>query len=72
MFSLQAYTSQIVVMVMLALAIGSDTISSQTRREAIIDGLLDLPSKFESSYHRCFFLRLIVFKQFGFFMFESR
>lgn len=43
----QAYTSQIVVMVMLALAIGSDTISSKTRREAIIDGLLDLPSKFE-------------------------
>lgn len=41
----QAYTSQIVVMVMLALAIGSDTISSQKRREAIIDGLLDLPCK---------------------------
>ncbi|CAH8278797.1 unnamed protein product [Arabidopsis lyrata] len=40
-----AYTSQIVVMVMLALAIGSDTISSQKRREAIIDGLLDLPYK---------------------------
>ncbi|CAH2052842.1 unnamed protein product [Thlaspi arvense] len=43
--STKAYTSQIVVMVMLALAIGSDTISSQTRREAIIDGLLDLPNK---------------------------
>ncbi|CAE6227487.1 unnamed protein product [Arabidopsis arenosa] len=43
--STKAYTSQIVVMVMLALAIGSDTISSQKRREAIIDGLLDLPYK---------------------------
>jgi glucosamine--fructose-6-phosphate aminotransferase (isomerizing) len=42
----QAYTSQIVVMAMLALAIGGDAISSQTRREAIIDGLFDLPSKF--------------------------
>lgn len=39
----QAYTSQIVVMAMLALAIGGDTISSQARREAIIDGLFDLP-----------------------------
>lgn len=37
----QAYTSQIVVMAMLALAIGGDTISSQARREAIIDGLFD-------------------------------
>jgi len=33
-------------MAMLALAIGGDAISSQTRREAIIDGLFDLPSKF--------------------------
>lgn len=31
---------------MLALAIGGDTISTQARREAIIDGLCDLPSKF--------------------------
>ncbi|KAF5745875.1 Glucosamine--fructose-6-phosphate aminotransferase [Tripterygium wilfordii] len=43
--STKAYTSQIVVMAMLALAIGSDTISSQARREAIIDGLFDLPNK---------------------------
>ncbi|KAL6495724.1 Glutamine--fructose-6-phosphate aminotransferase [isomerizing] 2 [Orobanche gracilis] len=43
--TLRAYTSQIVVMAMLALAIGNDTISSQARREAIIDGLFDLPSK---------------------------
>lgn len=42
----QAYTSQIVVMAMLALAIGADAISSQPRREAIIDGLFDLPSEF--------------------------
>lgn len=42
---MQAYTSQIVVMAMLALAIGGDTISTQARREAIIDGLCDLPSK---------------------------
>lgn len=40
----QAYTSQIVVMAMMALAVGDDTISSQVRREAIIDGLFDLPS----------------------------
>ncbi|XP_073270986.1 glutamine--fructose-6-phosphate aminotransferase [isomerizing] 1-like [Primulina huaijiensis] len=43
--STKAYTSQIVVMVMLALAIGGDTLSSQARREAIIDGLFELPSK---------------------------
>ncbi|KAH7862991.1 hypothetical protein Vadar_011895 [Vaccinium darrowii] len=43
--STKAYTSQIVVMAMLALAIGSDAISSQIRREAIIDGLFELPSK---------------------------
>lgn len=33
-------------MAMLALAIGDDAISSQARREAIIDGLFDLPSMF--------------------------
>ncbi|CAL5330698.1 unnamed protein product [Camellia sinensis] len=43
--STKAYTSQIVVMAMLALAIGGDAISSQARREAIIDGLFELPSK---------------------------
>lgn len=43
--STKAYTSQIVVMAMLALAIGGDTISTQARREAIIDGLCDLPNK---------------------------
>ncbi|OVA13804.1 Class II glutamine amidotransferase domain [Macleaya cordata] len=43
--STKAYTSQIVVMAMVALVIGDDTISSQARREAIIDGLFDLPNK---------------------------
>ncbi|XWS42966.1 hypothetical protein CRYUN_Cryun16bG0059300 [Craigia yunnanensis] len=43
--STKAYTSQIVVMAMLALAIGGDAISNQERREAIIDGLFDLPNK---------------------------
>ncbi|XP_059651908.1 glutamine--fructose-6-phosphate aminotransferase [isomerizing] 1 [Cornus florida] len=43
--STKAYTSQIVVMAMLALAIGGDALSSQARREAIIDGLFDLPNK---------------------------
>lgn len=43
--STKAYTSQIAVMTMLALAIGSDTISTQARREAITDGLVDLPKK---------------------------
>jgi glucosamine--fructose-6-phosphate aminotransferase (isomerizing) len=43
--STKAYTSQIVVMAMVALAIGDDAISSQARRESIIDGLFDLPNK---------------------------
>ncbi|KZV14837.1 Glutamine-fructose-6-phosphate transaminase (isomerizing)s,sugar binding,transaminase isoform 1 [Dorcoceras hygrometricum] len=43
--STKAYTSQIVVMTMLALAIGGDSINGQARREAIIDGLFDLPNK---------------------------
>lgn len=43
--NLQAYTSQIVVMAMMALAIGGDSISHERRREAIIDGLFELPSK---------------------------
>nr|XP_027109076.1 glutamine--fructose-6-phosphate aminotransferase [isomerizing]-like [Coffea arabica] len=43
--STKAYTSQIVVMAMLALAVGGDMISNEARREAIIDGLLDLSSK---------------------------
>ncbi|WMV10722.1 hypothetical protein MTR67_004107 [Solanum verrucosum] len=43
--STKAYTSQIVVMAMLALAIGADTLSNQARREAIIDGLFYLPRK---------------------------
>lgn len=42
--STKAYTSQIVVMAMMALAIGGDAMSSQARREAIIDGLFDLPN----------------------------
>ncbi|XP_075662206.1 glutamine--fructose-6-phosphate aminotransferase [isomerizing] 1 [Castanea sativa] len=43
--STKAYTSQIVVMAMLALAIGGDTISNEAKREATIDGLIDLPNK---------------------------
>ncbi|CAN6443263.1 unnamed protein product [Victoria cruziana] len=43
--STKAYTSQIVVMTMLALAVGDDSISSKSRREAIIDSLFDLPNK---------------------------
>ncbi|KVI00801.1 hypothetical protein Ccrd_020942 [Cynara cardunculus var. scolymus] len=41
--STKAYTSQIVVMAMVSLAIGADTISSKPRREAIIESLLNLP-----------------------------
>lgn len=44
----QAYTSQIVAMAMLALAIGGDSISTQERREAIIAGLIKLPSMFHA------------------------
>lgn len=36
---------------MVALAIGGDTISNQGRREAIIDGLFDLPSEFLLAEH---------------------
>lgn len=43
--STKAYTSQIAVIAMLALAVGEDSISSQSRREAILDGLFDLPNK---------------------------
>ncbi|KGN61365.1 glutamine--fructose-6-phosphate aminotransferase [isomerizing] 2 [Cucumis sativus] len=43
--STKAYTSQIVVMAMMALAVGGDSISHQRRREAIIDGLFELPNK---------------------------
>ncbi|KAF4346133.1 hypothetical protein F8388_016740 [Cannabis sativa] len=43
--STKAYTSQIVVMAMVALAIGGVTMSNQARREAIIDGLFDMPNK---------------------------
>lgn len=32
---------------MMALAIGDDTISSQARREAVINGLFGLPSMFQ-------------------------
>lgn len=43
--STKAYTSQIVVMAMVALAIGADTISTKQRREEIIESLLNLPGK---------------------------
>ncbi|XAR54388.1 Glutamine--fructose-6-phosphate transaminase (isomerizing) [Bertholletia excelsa] len=43
--STKAYTSQIVVMAMFALAISGDSILSQARREAIIDCLFELPCK---------------------------
>lgn len=44
-------------MAMLALAIGGDTLSNQARREAIIDGLFDLPSMFSL----LFCLAIIIF-----------
>lgn len=50
----QAYTSQIVAMAMLALAIGGDTISTQERREAIIAGLVELPSMSLLKFFFCF------------------
>ncbi|KAF3338008.1 glutamine--fructose-6-phosphate aminotransferase [Carex littledalei] len=43
--STKAYTCQIVVMVMIALAIGSDKMSTLAKREAIIAGLIKLPEK---------------------------
>lgn len=44
LWSKQAYTSQIAAMTMMALALGEDTLSSCSRREAIIEDLFDLPS----------------------------
>ncbi|GAQ81147.1 Glucosamine 6-phosphate synthetases [Klebsormidium nitens] len=43
--STKAYTSQIAVMTMIALALGQDSISNREMREAIIDDLLRLPEK---------------------------
>lgn len=43
-------------MAMVALAVGGDTISTQARRDAIIDGLFDLPSKFLAN--GCFIVSL--------------
>ncbi|XP_076952136.1 glutamine--fructose-6-phosphate aminotransferase [isomerizing] 1-like [Bidens hawaiensis] len=43
--STKAYTSQIVVMAMVALAIGADSISTEQRRDGIIESLLNLPDK---------------------------
>ncbi|CAI5977250.1 unnamed protein product [Closterium sp. NIES-65] len=43
--STKAYTSQIAVLVLMALAIGEDSISTKERRERIIDSLVDLPRK---------------------------
>ncbi|KAI7745955.1 hypothetical protein M8C21_011761 [Ambrosia artemisiifolia] len=43
--STKAYTSQIVVLAMVALAIGADTISTKQTREGIIQSLLNLPGK---------------------------
>ncbi|GJY24016.1 hypothetical protein Tco_0397674 [Tanacetum coccineum] len=40
--NLQAYTSQIVVMAMMALAIGADIVSTEQRREDIIESLINL------------------------------
>ena len=45
LFPSQAYTSQIAVITMIALAVGEDSISSRERRERIIDGLLGLPGR---------------------------
>ena len=55
---MQAYTSQIVAMAMMALAIGSDQISTQARRNAIISGLTSLPKYVELDtkvYYAAFF-----------------
>lgn len=43
--STKAYTSQIAVITMLALALGSDSLSNQQRREAIMDDLFHIPGE---------------------------
>jgi glucosamine 6-phosphate synthetase-like amidotransferase/phosphosugar isomerase protein len=47
--STKAYTSQIVVMVMMALALSADRVSQQAQREEIIDGLGQLPCALRAS-----------------------
>jgi len=42
--STKAYTSQIVVLVMMALALSADSVSRSAQREEVIDGLATLPS----------------------------
>ena len=49
---------------MLALAIGGDAISNQERREAIIDGLFDLPSEYQLLPPLIYFLLLFILKDF--------
>jgi hypothetical protein len=54
LWSKQAYTSQIAAMTMMALALGEDTLSSCSRREAIIEDLFDLPSNaFKPTFPPC-------------------
>ncbi len=52
-------------MAMLALAIGGDTISNEARREAIIDGLFDLPSKYSASLYNISLGCSLFFKELG-------
>jgi glucosamine--fructose-6-phosphate aminotransferase (isomerizing) len=55
----QAYTSQIAVIIMLALALGDDSLSSRQRREDIIDDLFQLPSKYGPCLQIVWFYRML-------------
>ena len=49
-YLLQAYTSQIIAMVMLALVLSADRISFQQRRREIIEALAHLPGQLRLKY----------------------
>lgn len=50
LFSLQAYTSQFVALIMFALLMCDDRISMQPRRREIIQGLRILPGRFRHKH----------------------
>jgi glucosamine--fructose-6-phosphate aminotransferase (isomerizing) len=51
--STKAYTSQIIAITLMALKLGEDKVSSQSRRVEIIQGLKDLPNLIRYEKYHC-------------------
>lgn len=51
--STKAYTAQMVVITMMALALSEDSIAKRPKRDAVIDALGTLPSKLRRVSHAC-------------------